>query len=77
MIVDDAGVRWGTAAEIAEQLGQGVTVHAVRWWARNDDLPCVRTTDGNGRPQVLYPLLDAARIDREKRKRKRGRTRTT
>lgn len=42
------GVRWGTAAEIAVQLGHGVTAAAVRSWAARDGLPAVRTRDEAG-----------------------------
>ncbi|MFI7547227.1 hypothetical protein [Actinoplanes sp. NPDC049599] len=74
MIVVD-GVRWGTAAEIAVQLGHGVTAAAVRSWAARDGLLAVRTRDGAGRPQVRYPLPEAARIDAAKRHAGRGRPR--
>lgn len=74
MIVLD-GVRWGTAREIADQLGHGVTAAAVRKWASRDGLPVARTFDTSGRPQVRYPLPEAARIDAEKRSGPRGRHR--
>jgi hypothetical protein len=70
-----AGVRWGTAAEIANYLGHGVTPAAVRSWAARDGLPAARMADGNGRPQVRYPLPEAARIDAAKRHAQRGRKR--
>jgi len=70
------GVRWGTAAEIAEQLGHGANPTAVRSWAARDGLSSVRIRDAAGRPQVLYPLPEAARIDAAKRYSKRGRRRT-
>lgn len=76
-MIGDGGVQWGTAAEIAEQLGGGVTAAMVRNWAARDGLPRARMRDRVGRPQVRYPLHVAARIDREKRHSKRGRARTT
>jgi predicted ArsR family transcriptional regulator len=70
------GVRWGTAKEIAVQLGHGVTEAAVRSWAARDGLLAVRVRDGAGRPQVRYPLTEAARIDAAKRRGGRGRLRS-
>lgn len=72
-----AGESWGTAAEVAEHIGQGVTAAAVRRWADpdRDGLASVRTQDGAGRPQVLYLLGQAVRIDRAKRHGGRGRHR--
>lgn len=75
MIVDRDGVRWGTAEEVAEHLGHGVTVAQVRNWAARDGLPKARMPDADGRPQVRYPLPAAGRIEAVKRHAKRGRTR--
>ena len=77
MIVAEGGVRWGTAAEIAEHLGQGVTAAMIRRWADRDGLTSARIIGQHGRPEVRYPLLDAARIDTAKRRTKRGRTRAS
>jgi hypothetical protein len=52
-----------------------VTVHMVDNWARFDGLRKVRMADDDGRPQVRYPLIEAALIDKAKRDTKRGRTR--
>jgi hypothetical protein len=49
----------------------------VRNWAARDGLRKARMVDGLGRPQVRYPLLEAAQIERAKRDASRGRTRTT
>lgn len=76
MLVDDNGTRWGTAAELAQHLGGGVTIAAIRNWARRDGLTSARMTDDDGRPEVRYALDQAAAIDRAKRHAKRGRTRT-
>ena len=62
MIRGDDGQRYGTAAEVAKALG--VTEAAVRNWARRDGLPAVRMTDDAGRPEVRYPLDQAAEIGR-------------
>lgn len=67
--------RWGTAAEIAAALGPDVTATTVRWWARHDGLTAVRSRDGSRRPQVHYPLDEAARIEAAKRSSGRGRPR--
>lgn len=75
MIVDEHGIWWGTAAEIAAHLGHGVTVAALRKWVTRDGLPAVRMSTGSGRPQVRYPLPVAARIELAKRHAKRGRKR--
>ena len=66
---------WGTAREVAEQLG--VEAAVVRSWARRDGLVAVRSVDGAGRPQVRYPLGQAVVIDRAKRLGQRGRPRRT
>ncbi len=76
MLIDQHGIRWGTAAELAQHLGHGVTAAAIRNWARRDGLTSARMTDDDGRPQVRYPLDQAAAIDRAKRHAKRGRSRT-
>ncbi|MEV6344146.1 hypothetical protein [Actinoplanes sp. NPDC051851] len=74
MIVVD-GRRWGTAAEIAAHLGNGVTEHAVRWWARHNGLTRQRIHDRAGRPQVCFNLDEAIEIEAQKRLSPRGRRR--
>ena len=71
------GVRWGTAAEVAAQLGHGVTEATVRSWTQpsRGGLSSARLRDGAGRPQVRYSLSDAARIGAAKRHGGRGRQR--
>jgi hypothetical protein len=73
IVVD--GIRWGTAAEIAAQLGHGVTAAAVRRWSERDGLSRARLVDERGRPQVCYPLHEAALIDMKKRVNGKGRKR--
>jgi hypothetical protein len=68
------GVEYGTAAEIAAQLGADVTPAMVRNWARRDGLVAYRLP-GARRGEVRYPLPDAARIEAEKRRSGRGRAR--
>lgn len=74
-MIDVAGERWGTAAEIAEHLGHGVTEAAVRAWARRDGLPAIKMPDAHGRPRVCHPVPAAATIERAKRQAGRGRKR--
>jgi hypothetical protein len=75
-MIEVAGEWWGTAREVAEHIGQGLTADAVRWWGRCDGLAQVRMTDDNGRPQMRYLLGQAIRIDHAKRSDGRGRPRT-
>ncbi|SCL21663.1 hypothetical protein [Micromonospora inyonensis] len=70
-----AGHQYGTAAQIADRLGDDVTPTMVRNWARRSGLARHRTTDNNGRPCVLYPLDQAARIEATTRQATRGRRR--
>lgn len=74
-MIEVAGEWWGTAAEVADHIGQGLTPEAVRWWSRYNGLQRVRMTDANGRPEVRYPLGPAIRIDAVKRAQCRGRRR--
>jgi hypothetical protein len=74
-VIQVAGEWWATAAEVAEHIGHGVTVAGVRRWAERDGLTAVRSTDGNGRPQVRYLLGQAVWIDRAKRHARQGRPR--
>ena len=74
-MIEVAGEWWGTAAEIADHIGQGLKPHTIRWWARNDGLARVRATDADGRPQVRYLLGQAIIIDVAKRDGGRGRKR--
>jgi hypothetical protein len=75
LIVVD-GRSWGTAQEIADHLGNGVTHHTVRWWARNNGLTAVRLPGPDGRPQVRHPLDEAIQIEARKTVEKRGRPRS-
>ena len=72
-VIQVAGEWWGTAAQVAEQLGVDAAV--VRSWARRDGLASVRTVDENRRPQVWYALGQAMVIDRTKRIGRHGRPR--
>ncbi|MBG0560707.1 hypothetical protein [Actinoplanes aureus] len=74
-MIQVAGEWWGTAAEIADQIGHGVTAATVRRWAERDDLTAVRTVDRAGRRQVRYLLGEAVVIERAKRHAHRGRQR--
>jgi len=74
-MIEVAGEWWGTAAQIAEHIGHGLTVAGVRRWAERDGLTSVRSTDAFGRPQVRYLLGQAVLIDRAKRQARRGRPR--
>ena len=70
-----AGEWWGTAQEVSDHIGHGVTEDMVRWWGRNDGLARVRMVDGQGRPQVRYLVSQAVRIEVAKTARQRGRKR--
>jgi hypothetical protein len=74
-VITVEGQCWGTAAEIAEALGPDVTPTMVRNWARRDGLPKARSEDDDGRPEVRYPLAQAAVIEARKRLATRGRPR--
>lgn len=74
-MIEVAGEWWGTAREVAEHIGHGLTEDAVRWWGRHDGLARVRMTDDSGKPQVRYLLGQAVRIDLAKRSEGRGRRR--
>lgn len=69
------GAYWGTAAEIAAALGPDIKPATVRRWAARDGLTAVRSVDAGGRPQVQYPLDQAATIEARKRMSGRGRPR--
>ncbi|MDR7278922.1 hypothetical protein [Catenuloplanes atrovinosus] len=69
------GEEWGTAAEVANRLGDDVTVAMIRNWSRRDGLSSATVTGANGRPAVHYPLRIAAEIERAKRQGGRGRRR--
>ncbi|GLY21681.1 hypothetical protein [Micromonospora sp. NBRC 101691] len=70
-----AGHDYGTAAEIANHLGDDVTTDMIRNWAKRGRLARHRTTDDDGRPCVLYPLDQAAAIEATTRTATRGRPR--
>ncbi len=74
-MIEVAGDYWGTAQEIADHIGGGLTAAAVRRWADRDGLtghPGKR----DGRTVVWFPLAQAQAIDKAKRHSKRGRPRT-
>lgn len=64
------GVEYGTAAEVAGELGPDVTPAMVRRWADRDGLPPLRV----GR-SVFYPFARAAEIERDKHDSPYGRPR--
>ncbi len=70
------GEKYGTAAETATAPGPDTTVAMIRNWAARDGLKRI-TVPGRGRGVVLYPLLQAARIEAAKRGATRGRPRPT
>jgi hypothetical protein len=74
-VIQVAGEAWGTAAEIAEHIGHGLTEDNVRRWATRYDLASVTMRDDRGCKQVCYMLGQAVRIDRAKRNEGRGRPR--
>ncbi|MEU8821817.1 hypothetical protein [Actinoplanes sp. NPDC048796] len=74
-MMEVAGEHWGTAAEVAEHIGQGVTEDNVRRWAERYGLISVTMKDEKGRKQVRYLLGQAVRIDKAKRDEARGRPR--
>jgi hypothetical protein len=74
-MIEVAGEEWGTAREVADRIGQGVTEDAVRWWGRDKGLAKARTTDDEGKPQVRYMVSQAVRIDVAIRTEGRGRRR--
>ncbi|GGN86314.1 hypothetical protein GCM10010112_67710 [Actinoplanes lobatus] len=65
---------WGTAEEIAEQLGAHIRPDTVRTWARRKRIPSA-LIPGPGRGIRMYPL-DAA-VEEERRTRDIGRSRAT
>lgn len=69
------GDLWGTATQIAHRLGPDVTTAMIRNWAKRDGLPAARMRDHHGRPQVRYPLNQAADIEAAKYLSGRGRPR--
>ena len=80
MIQTPDGRWWGTAAELAAHLTtpeDTVTDSMIRNWARRDGLTKTRIADASGRPQVRYPLDQAAAIEAAKRRSQRGRPRVS
>lgn len=61
MTPDRDGVLWGSAAEIAAELGHGVTPDMIRKWELRDGLTAAR----HGR-QVWYRLDEAEQINLDK-----------
>ena len=76
-LIEVDGGWWGTAREISDHLGNGVTASMVRRWGERDGLPRIRITDASGRPQVRYLLCQASRLESKKRRGHRGRPRAT
>ncbi len=74
-MIEIAGETWGTAQEIADHIGGGLTAAAVRRWADRDGLAAARGHGSDGRPRTRYLLAQAAEIDRHKRHGGRGRHR--
>lgn len=70
-----AGREYGTAQQLVHRLGADVTVGMVRNWHRRDHLIRVRMAGADGRPEVRYPLDQAAAIEAAKRRSGRGRRR--
>ncbi len=72
------GVEYGTAAEVAAELGPDVTEAMVRSWAkpgpRGARLPR-HNVPGAGRGTTYFPLEQAAQIEAQKRGSRRGRPR--
>lgn len=68
------GREYGTADEIAAELGDDVTPDMVRRYAQRDGLER-RVMPGRGRGTVVYPLDEASAIERAKRLSGRGRPR--
>jgi hypothetical protein len=54
------GELWGTAREIADQLGR--TEKTVRRWYERRMITGIRMADEGGRPQVRHRLSEAARV---------------
>jgi hypothetical protein len=75
VVIKVDGEEWGTAREIAGQLGHGVTEAAVRKWATRDGLSSARVRRDDGRAEVRFPLVATSRIDRSKKLSGRGRRR--
>ncbi len=73
-MIEVAGEIWGTAAEIADQIGNGLTAAAVRRWADRDGL-ARHPGRQNGKFVIWHPLAQAQDIDRAKRHSNRGRPR--
>ncbi len=69
------GRDWGTAAEIAAHLGNGVTDKAVRRWYEDGAITGIRMADQHGRPQVRHPLDEAIQVEARKRLGARSRRR--
>lgn len=70
-----SGVEYGTAAEVAQRLGSGVTDATVRRWHYTRGLSKHRMHDENGRPKVVFPIAAAAEIERQTRESPRGKPR--
>jgi hypothetical protein len=70
------GEPWGTAEEIARELGDHIRPDTVRTWARRNRIPTVLIPGlGRGRGTGYYPLADAE--EEEARTRDIGKPRAT
>lgn len=71
MIKDAQGVEWGTAAQIAERLGQDVSRAMIRFWVRERGLVKIVVS----RHMVVYSLAEVSAVEHEVRASGRGRKR--
>lgn len=69
------GEDWGTAAEVAAELGPDITEAMVRRWASRHGLRSALMVGDNGRRERRYVVDQAAEIERQKRLATRGRPR--
>lgn len=69
------GQDYGTAAELAAELGPDVKPDTIWNWRRRDGLTTVTTRDEDGYLRTRSPLREAALIEARKRSTRRGRPR--
>jgi hypothetical protein len=65
------GSEWGTAAEIAQRLGPGVSRAMIRFWVRDRRLTKVVV----GPREVRYSVAEVSAVEAEVRRSGRGRGR--